>query len=168
MQILKTCTAAAIAATVAVTFSTAAQADWRGNHWNGGGYSHYHGRYYGHYHGDGFAAAVILGALIGMAVDNQASRAAYYYPAPPPVVYQAPPPRVVYQAPPQGVYAVPPPAAEYATPTVASAAPSTCVMTREYQTTITIGGKPHEAYGTACLRPDGSWLQGPAKLVPNF
>jgi surface antigen len=28
---------------------------------------------------------------------------------------------------------------------------------REYQQTITIGGQPHQAYGTACRQPDGSW-----------
>jgi surface antigen len=28
---------------------------------------------------------------------------------------------------------------------------------REYQQTVTIGGKTEEAYGTACRQPDGSW-----------
>jgi surface antigen len=28
---------------------------------------------------------------------------------------------------------------------------------REYQQTITIGGQPHQSYGTACRQPDGSW-----------
>ncbi len=28
---------------------------------------------------------------------------------------------------------------------------------REYQTTVTIGGETHQAYGTACRQPDGSW-----------
>ena len=28
---------------------------------------------------------------------------------------------------------------------------------REYQTTVTVGGKVEEAYGTACQQPDGSW-----------
>jgi len=28
---------------------------------------------------------------------------------------------------------------------------------REYQTTITVGGKTEQAYGTACRQPDGSW-----------
>jgi surface antigen len=28
---------------------------------------------------------------------------------------------------------------------------------REYQHTIYIGGRPQEAYGTACRQPDGSW-----------
>lgn len=28
---------------------------------------------------------------------------------------------------------------------------------REYQQTVTIGGQEHQAYGTACRQPDGSW-----------
>lgn len=28
---------------------------------------------------------------------------------------------------------------------------------REYQTTVTVGGKRENAYGTACRQPDGSW-----------
>ncbi|MEJ2199490.1 MAG: RT0821/Lpp0805 family surface protein [Desulfuromonadaceae bacterium] len=29
---------------------------------------------------------------------------------------------------------------------------------REYSQTVTIGGQPQRAYGTACRQPDGSWL----------
>jgi surface antigen len=28
---------------------------------------------------------------------------------------------------------------------------------REYQQTVTIGGRPQQSYGTACRQPDGSW-----------
>jgi surface antigen len=28
---------------------------------------------------------------------------------------------------------------------------------REYQQTVVIGGEEHQAYGTACRQPDGSW-----------
>ena len=28
---------------------------------------------------------------------------------------------------------------------------------REYSQTITVGGEQHQAYGTACRQPDGSW-----------
>ncbi|MDX1711458.1 MAG: RT0821/Lpp0805 family surface protein [Rhodovibrionaceae bacterium] len=28
---------------------------------------------------------------------------------------------------------------------------------REFQTTVTVGGKTEQAYGTACRQPDGSW-----------
>jgi hypothetical protein len=43
-----------------------------------------------------------------------------------------------------------------------SPAPSTCLMTREYQTEIVVGGEVVPAYGEACLQPDGSWYRGPA------
>ena len=28
---------------------------------------------------------------------------------------------------------------------------------REFQQTVTVGGRTEQAYGTACLQPDGSW-----------
>jgi surface antigen len=34
---------------------------------------------------------------------------------------------------------------------------STGNQCREYQSTVTIGGKTEQAYGTACRQPDGSW-----------
>lgn len=40
-----------------------------------------------------------------------------------------------------------------------------CLQTREYQTQINVGGEWVPAYGTACLKPDGSWEQGPAQLA---
>jgi hypothetical protein len=42
---------------------------------------------------------------------------------------------------------------------------STCLQRREYQSKVIVGGKPVDAYGTACLQPDGSWHRGPAQLV---
>lgn len=30
---------------------------------------------------------------------------------------------------------------------------------REFQTTVTIGGKPEKAYGRSCRQPDGTWKQ---------
>ena len=46
---------------------------------------------------------------------------------------------------------------------VADAGPhSTCLMTREYQTEVLVGGELVPAYGLACLQPDGSWYRGPA------
>lgn len=41
-----------------------------------------------------------------------------------------------------------------------------CLQVREYQTTIIVGGAPQDAYGNACLQPDGTWRQGPAVLLP--
>ncbi|MDJ0611942.1 MAG: hypothetical protein QNJ67_23420 [Kiloniellales bacterium] len=40
--------------------------------------------------------------------------------------------------------------------------PGTCLMTREYQTKIVIDGDVVDAYGEACLQPDGSWMRGPS------
>lgn len=37
--------------------------------------------------------------------------------------------------------------------------------TREYTTTITVGGQQVPAYGTACRQPDGSWRLGPATRI---
>lgn len=42
-----------------------------------------------------------------------------------------------------------------------------CLQTREYTTKVNIGGKWVDAYGTACLQADGSWLQGPSRTVPQ-
>ena len=39
----------------------------------------------------------------------------------------------------------------------------TCLQEREYQTTVTVGGRTVDAYGTACLQPDGSWSRGTAR-----
>jgi len=45
---------------------------------------------------------------------------------------------------------------------------SSCLQEREYQTVVVIGGQERNAYGTACLQPDGSWKQGPAIVEPVF
>ena len=47
----------------------------------------------------------------------------------------------------------------------ANAWPETCLMTREYQTEIVVGGEVVDGYGQACLQPDGSWFRGPAQPV---
>lgn len=46
-----------------------------------------------------------------------------------------------------------------------SGEPVRCLQTREYQTTIDIDGIAREAYGTACLQPDGAWLMGAPEPV---
>ncbi len=61
------------------------------------------------------------------------------------------------------------PAAPQATRTKETAAEDlrqACLMIREYQTKITVGGKEVDAYGDACLQPDGSWRLGAPKQVP--
>jgi hypothetical protein len=42
---------------------------------------------------------------------------------------------------------------------------TTCLQEREYQNKVVVGGKTVDAYGTACLQPDGSWRYGPARLA---
>jgi len=42
-----------------------------------------------------------------------------------------------------------------------------CRQIREYQTVVIVGGEEVDAYGPACLQPDGSWLKGPLTVVPN-
>ncbi|MBK5911405.1 hypothetical protein CCR85_07845 [Rhodothalassium salexigens] len=42
-----------------------------------------------------------------------------------------------------------------------------CLVVREYQTEIVVAGETRAAYGAACLKPDGSWLRGPAQPVPD-
>jgi hypothetical protein len=82
----------------------------------------------------------------------------------PPVVFYGPP--AYYRPPPPAVYVAPAPVYVpgpiYSEPLrVSPAGPSyrssnglTC---REYQTTVTVGGQVQNAYGTACLQPDGQW-----------
>lgn len=43
---------------------------------------------------------------------------------------------------------------------------SQCQETREYQTTILVDGQEQQAYGTACLMPDGNWVAGPMQIEP--
>lgn len=142
--------------------------------WNGGysasygghsrGYNnHWRPRYGAHYgyrsHGGiGRTGAAILGIgaglIIASAINNSPRRNDTSYstqmraPYPAPVVYSQP--IVVQQQ--------------------ASTRPTQtqCQQTREYQTTITIGGVDRPAYGTACLMPDGSWMMGDAQLEPGF
>ncbi|MGB8274273.1 MAG: RT0821/Lpp0805 family surface protein [Alphaproteobacteria bacterium] len=43
------------------------------------------------------------------------------------------------------------------TPTRDGTNTQTGAYCREYQQTVTVGGKSQEAYGTACRQPDGTW-----------
>ena len=44
-----------------------------------------------------------------------------------------------------------------------SSSEGSCLQEREYQTTVMVGGRTVDAYGTACLQPDGSWRRSPAR-----
>lgn len=58
-------------------------------------------------------------------------------------------------------YSPPPAAPAYPQPAQAT----TCLQEREYQMKVIVGGREADAYGTACLQPDGSWHRGPAQVV---
>ena len=73
----------------------------------------------------------------------------------PPPVYYAPPPAVVY-APPASAYLTPG-ASISATPVSPPYRAANGLMCREYQSTVFVGGRSQNSYGTACLQPDGSW-----------
>jgi hypothetical protein len=51
------------------------------------------------------------------------------------------------------------------TSTVNTSGHGTCLQEREYQTTVVVGGREVDAYGTACLQPDGSWKRSPPQLA---
>lgn len=78
-------------------------------------------------------------------------RPRYYYYPPPYYYYPPPPPPVVYVPVPQPP---PPQAAPAATPAVPPASQTNC---KDYQSTITIDGRPQRVTGTACLQADGTW-----------
>ena len=60
----------------------------------------------------------------------------------------------------QSIYT--PPASTHYSP---GASVNTCLQEREYQMKVIVGGREADAYGTACLQPDGSWYRGPAQVV---
>lgn len=53
-------------------------------------------------------------------------------------------------------------------PTQQQVVNNNCLQSREYTTTIEIGGEAVPAYGQACLQPDGSWKFGDPVAVPSF
>ena len=129
------------------------------------GKRHRHHSGHSHHH-HGYAAAALLGLGMLSLMLSRPRVDHYWHEGWIPVrVYRRPPtvhivPQVRYVAPPS-----PPPAA---TPVRQRATlPSGCLMIREYQTRIIIDGKEVEAYGDACMQPDGSWRRGPPKLVPR-
>ena len=65
-------------------------------------------------------------------------------------IVQQPPPRYA-AAPP------PPPPPQVAPPQVAPSPAAANQQCREFQTPVVIGGREQQAYGTACLQPDGTW-----------
>ena len=112
------------------------------HHYRGHGhYKHYapkHGYHYRRYDSDDdekLIYGLLVGGLFGYVIGNAQQQPAPVY-APPETSY----PR--YSAP-----------------------ATTCLQEREYQMKVIVGGKEADAYGTACLQPDGSWFRGPARVV---
>jgi hypothetical protein len=99
---------------------------------------------------DHLLPAILIGA-VGLTAIMLASQSQAAAPRPQPVTYVQPPAPAPY-------------------PVTVAQAPdwqsASCLMTREYQTQITVGGRLVDAYGQACMQPDGSWLKGPAQAVP--
>lgn len=124
------------------------QADGRyggDRHFRGAPYGHHYPRYDNHWHrrynsndDEKLIYGLLVGGLFGYVIGN-AQQQAPSYSAP---AYVAP-----------------------VTPSPAPEPASTCLQEREYQMTVIVGGKEAQAYGTACLQPDGSWYRGPAKVV---
>jgi len=133
-------------------------------HGNGHGYGHYKhhgGGYYGHgrhgkyvtknkYKNDNDGEKLLIGLLVGGIVgyaigDSRNSRAYHDSYAPAPTS-----PREGYST------------TEYSR---ISSTEGTCLQEREYQNKVIIGGRTVDAYGTACLQPDGSWRYGPAQVA---
>lgn len=117
-----------------------------------------HGRHYGHrrHHdrGLGRTGAAVLGVMGGLVIGSIIADSQRRH-------YQRPQPVYVPVAQP---VAVPEPAYNPNLPSASGQ--GQCLQTREYQTVVVIGGAEREAYGTACLQPDGSWLKGPLQVAP--
>jgi len=126
-----------------------------GNHGYKHGYEGHHGHYARPYYGgnhyrrhdsdddEKLIYGLLVGGLFGYVIGN-ANQVEYNTPR-----YTPPEPR----------YTPPATAYPYRDPA------STCLQEREYQMKVIVGGKQADAYGTACLQPDGSWYRGPAKVV---
>jgi len=141
-----------------------------------GGYRHhsyYHYNSHHHYHHDGHGNGLaygILGGIIGLAVgsaiaDSQSSDTVVVRERTP--VWHNPDSDYGYRnyGYDSGWYQPPPQPVSQQQPVAAQ--DGSCMQTREYQTRITVGGKDVDAYGTACLQPDGSWKFGAPTPVPQ-
>ncbi|MDX1697104.1 MAG: hypothetical protein R3308_02410 [Thiohalobacterales bacterium] len=105
---------------------------------------HYGHRGYGrHYYYDDdddedLLIGLVVGGILGYAINSAQHRDDYSYD------------RNSYS---QEVYTPPP------------AYSGSCLQEREYQTTVIVGGREVDAYGTACLQPDGSWKRSPPRVA---
>ena len=153
--LIKAAGVSALAAVLAIGLANPSSAGKRHRHHPGHGHHHH-----------GYAAAASLGLGMFSLMLNRPRvvhhRHKRWLPA---RVYHQPP--TVYVVP-QVRYVIRPTPSPMATPVRQRETLSPgCLMVREYQTRIIIGGKEVEAYGDACMQPDGSWRRGPPKLVPH-
>ena len=116
-----------------------------GNYYRGGYGKHVTKYKYDHDNdGEKLLIGLLVGGLVGYAIGdsrNDGSQHEHYAPA-------AAPPREGYSR------------TQYN-----STGDGTCLQEREYTNKVIIGGKTVDAYGSACLQPDGSWRYGPARLA---
>lgn len=106
----------------------------------------------------GGASGLLLGALAGTAIGREKRydpppSQGYYAPPPPPAGYYAPQPPTYAPAYGGATAYSPPPAPPIAAPGPAYSA-NYC---RDFTQKIIIDGLERNAYGKACLQPDGSW-----------
>lgn len=92
-------------------------------------------------------AAALFGLAACATQDESVAKEDIQWNTPPQAPSSPPPPEKAPPPPP------PPPAPPQAT------APGDEPECREYQTTVTIDGKPQKAYGKACRQPDGTWKE---------
>lgn len=163
-------TRAVVAAMMAITLAVPSAAFAGGGHHKGysgghsyghsgkhGGYGHNRG-YGGHYgkhvtkykydndnDGEKLLIGLLVGGLVGYAISDSRNNAIQHEHAAP----VAAPPREGYST------------TQYSY----SSTEGACLQEREYQNKIIIGGRSVDAYGTACLQPDGSWRYGPARTT---
>lgn len=117
-------------------------------HGNRHHYRRHHGGYASRYYryddgGEKLLIGLVLGGVLGYALNNAQQGSSYDYD-------RYPQTSNVYPATDSYRY---------------SYSDNSCLQEREYQTTVFVGGREVDAYGTACLQPDGSWRRGPAQLA---
>ena len=159
-----------IATAVGLAVAGTAPAQAGGSHHGGyHGWGHHGGYHRSHGHeGAALGTGLVFGVLLGSALASQdrherpvyhrRPRPAYYYDPYAGPSYDHGDGAVVYRPLP------PRPAPAF----IARRPAGPCLQAREYQTHVTINGREVDAYGIACLQPDGSWRQGPPRPVPRF
>lgn len=116
---------------------------------------HYRGPYYGDA-GTALAAGLLIGGLVGYSLnDDTYATTTYAYPYP-------------YTSTTTTVYRTVPEPAPSAVVVQQPVSVPECQMTREYTAAITVDGKPKQAYGTKCMKSDGSWVYGAMTIEPDF